>query len=218
MRELERIATKVRAALDRLDGARERAYRVSRDIVRRSADTIRAVHRSEFEAARSALDETNQAVRAMREAVAPHPQLAAAGFVQDAQKEHAEAQITYALIAGHEIPDPDEIGVAYAPYLNGAAEAVGELRRYVVDSIRLGRLDRSEAILNAMDDIYYALVTFDYPDAISLGLRRRTDAVRSIIEHTRADLTRALRQRQLQESMRALEERLGSSGDETRTA
>jgi translin len=214
LEQLDAIAAKARAALDDLDHARERAFVLSREIIRQSADTIRAIHRGEFEKARAALDQTNETVRAILSAVEPYPALTSAGFVQDAQKEHAEAQITYAIISGHELPDPDAIGVGYAPYLNGAAEAIGELRRHVVDIIRLGRLERSEDLLNAMDDIYYALVTFDYPDAISQGLRRRTDAVRSAIEYTRADLTRALRQSQLQDAMRALEARLGSGADD----
>lgn len=208
---LEEIADKVRAQLDRLDAAREKALAASRQIVRQSSDTIRAIHRGELKRARQALDATNALVRGIRGSLADLPELASVRFVQDAQKEHAEAQVTYALITGQELPDPEALGLDYAAFLNGMAEAIGELRRHIVDSIRLGKLDRSEELLMAMNDIYYALVTFDYPDALSQGLRRRTDGVRSMIEATRADLTRALRQQQLEDAMQRLERRLGPS-------
>ncbi|MFQ6132737.1 MAG: haloacid dehalogenase [Armatimonadota bacterium] len=210
MPSLEDIAAKVRAQLDRLDAAREQALPAARKVIRQSADTIRAIHRGELEQARQALDETNALVRATRSSLAGLPEIASARFVQDAEKEHAEAQVTYAVITGQELPDPEELGVDYAAFLNGMAEAIGEMRRHIVDSIRLGQLDRSEALLEAMNDIYYTLVTFDYPDALSQGLRRRTDGVRSLIEATRADLTRALRQHQLEHAMERLERRLGS--------
>lgn len=210
MATLDDIANKVRKRFDDLDLAREKVIAMSRKIVRESADTIRAIHRGEIEAARQRLSATNAKVREMHSHASTHPVIANAGFVTDAEKEHAEANVTLAYILGEALPDPDDLGVSEASYLNGMAEAIGELRRHIVDCIRLGRLEQSERILEAMNDIYYALVTFDYPDAISQGLRRRTDAVRSLIEATRADLTRALRQKHLEAAMQRLEGRLGA--------
>jgi translin len=204
----------VRAHLDQLDEVREHALAMCRRVVRESADTIRGIHRGETDGAEEALQKTNEAVRDLAARVEPHPELAYAGFVRDAAKEHAEAQITFAIITGRELPAPDEIGVSYAAYVNGAAEAIGELRRHVVDRIRAGELDEGEGALNAMNDIYYALVSLDYPDAMVHGLKRRTDAVRSTIEYTRSDLTRALRQDRLETAMKELESRLGASGEE----
>ena len=213
MPDIGEIIEGIRLHFDRLDEAREQTLAICRQIVRESADAIRAIHRGETEEAAAALRKTNEAVRELNARLQEYPQLARAGFVQDAQKEHAEAQITRAVIVGQEMPGPDDIGVGCAPYVNGAAEAIGELRRYIVDSIRLGRLDRGEYALNAMNDIYYALVSLDYPDAVLQGLKRRTDAVRSAIEHTRADLTRALRQERLEGAMQELEKRLGNPHD-----
>ncbi len=212
--DLDSIMEQVRAHFDQIDEVREHTLTICRQVIRESADTIRAVHRGETEQAVAALRKTNEAVRELTERLERYPQLIGAGFVRDAQKEHAEAQITHAIITGQELPAPDEIGVQCAAYVNGAAEAIGELRRYVVDSIRAGRLDRGEGALSAMNDIYYALVSLDYPDALVQGLKRRTDAVRSTIEYTRSDLTRALRQERLETAMQELEKRLGTAGDE----
>jgi len=214
MADLDSIMEQVRAHLDEVDSVREPTLAMCRQIVRESADTIRGIHRGETDRAAEALQKTNEAVRELTERLAQYPDLAGAGFVRDAQKEHAEAQITHAIITGQELPAPDEIGVNCSPYVNGAAEAIGELRRHVVDRIRAGDLERGEEALSAMNDIYYALVSLDYPDAMVHGLKRRTDAVRSTIEYTRSDLTRALRQDRLEVAMKDLERRLGTSGDE----
>jgi len=126
------------------------------------------------------------------------PQLINAGFIRDAQKEFAEGSITLALVTGKQLPDPDKLGVGFAAYLNGLGEAVGELRRYLLDSMRRGDLSRGEELLSVMDDIYSILVTMDFPDVITGGLRRTTDMVRGVLERTRSDLTLALRHKELE--------------------
>ncbi len=138
----------------------------------------------------------------------PHPDLFYTGYVQDAQKEYVEALATFSLITGEPMQSPGEIGVAAAAFLNGLAEAVGELRRYVLDLLRRGEVESCEHLLRTMDDIYSLLVTIDYPDALTGGLRRTTDATRGILERTRGDLTFALRQRDLEAALARLEGRL----------
>ncbi len=132
-----------------------------------------------------------------------------AGFVEDAQKEFAEASLTCALIQGRPLPLPDALHVEWAPYLNGLGESVGELRRYILDRLRQGKPEGCEVFLQAMDDIYLLLTTLDFPDAITGNLRRTTDAVRGILEKTRGDLTVMVGQMQLAQIMARLESRLG---------
>ena len=92
-----------------------------------------------------------------------------------------------------------------APYLNGMAEAIGELRRYILDSLRRNDVGRCEEFMDVMDDIYGVLVTVDFPEAVTGGLRRTTDAMRGVLERTRGDLTMALRQRDLVQQLATLE-------------
>lgn len=199
---LESIGERIRASLDARSAARDRALILSREIIRTCANTIRAAHRGELERAREMLRGAHEASRQMREELTDFPDLAAAGYVHDCQKELAEAAAFLALTSGADVPDPDELGVAYPAYLNGLAEAVGELRRYALDGMRIGDLQRAETTLATMDEIYYVLVTMDYPDALTGGLRRTTDAARGIIEKTRGELTTALRQEELREALR----------------
>lgn len=109
---------------------------------------------------------------------------------------------------GEPIPAPEELQLSDAAYLNGLGEAVGEMRRYVLDTIRKGDLSRSEEILTTMDDIYTVLVTMDFPDALTSGLRRTTDMVRGVLERTRSDLTLAIREKELADKLSHFEHSL----------
>lgn len=205
---LEHIDAWARSELEAKNQAREQALRASRELVRTCANTIRVVHRGEFEKARGMLDAARQLSDSLIRDLQRYPDLFYAGYVQDAQKEYVEAEMTCAIIRGLERPLPESLGVAVAPFLNGLAESVGELRRYILDQLRQGDLSRAEEILSTMDEIYGLLVSLDYPDALTGGLRRSTDGVRAIMERTRGDLTFALRQEQLEGSLRRAEQRI----------
>lgn len=207
--ELEKICDKIRANFDLKDAARERGLSLSREVIRNSANAIRSVHRGEYDDARKLLAQNTALLAEVDQELGPHPDIYHAGFVHDAQKEYAEGMITLSLIHHEPLPEPDELKVGYAAYLGGLGEAVGELRRHILDQMRHQQAGWGEELLTAMDDIYYLLVSFDYPAAISAGLRRTTDVMRSIIEKTRGDLTNAIRQQQLEEKMQRIEQRLG---------
>ena len=203
--EIERWA---RTELETKNAAREQALSHSRELTRTCANTIRAVHRRDFAQAEILLSAARELSERLARNLAPYPDLFYTGYVQDAQKEYVEATATLALISGAPMPAPEALGVAAAPFLNGLAEAAGELRRFVLDKLRRGEIDGSETLLQQMDDIYSLLVTIDYPDAITGGLRRTTDLARSILERTRGDLTFALRQQELEASLARVEQQI----------
>lgn len=207
--DLDHIESWARLELDQKNAAREQALAWSRQMVRSCANAIRAIHRRDIGQAETLLAEARALNARIEDTVADMGDIRWAGYVQDAQKELVEALATMALIRGEPLPDPTTLGIAAAPFLNGLAEAVGELRRYVLDQLRRGETSGSEELLAAMDDIYSLLVTVDYPDALTGGLRRSTDNTRGILEKTRGDLTVALRQEALQEALAAAEKRLG---------
>lgn len=199
--DLESIGQDLRDHLDAKNRARELAYPLCRKSIRLSANAIRAVHRDEKQEAESLMDEVRLNLDEAAAALADHPDVRFAGFFHDAAKEYAEARITHALVFGLPVPGPKEIRVEPAAYLNGLGEAIGELRRHLLDLMRRDELARSEQLLESMDDIYYLLISMDYPDAITGGLRRTTDVARSIIERTRGDLTTTLIQAKLMHSL-----------------
>jgi len=205
---LDRIAEQQLEKLTVKNRVRDEALLSSRTLIRYCADAIRAAHREEWDAARALLATARDAAEELRHTVADHPDIYYAGYTQDAMKEFAEASITYAIIRDEPLPEPEALGVETAAYLNGMGEAAGELRRRALDIMRHGRLEECERILTAMDDIYTVLITVDFPDALTGGLRRTTDMVRGVLERTRGDLTMAMRQETLRQALDDFEARL----------
>jgi len=199
---LDSIAARIRDSFSAKDAAREKVLPLCRESIRHCSKAIRAVHRQEFDPAKVLLQSARNLLDEARQAVTTDNELGRAGFLRDAQKEFAEGSIVLALVTGKRAPDPDELGVDSVAYLHGLGEAVGELRRYLLDSMRKGDLSRGEEFLSAMDDIYNILVTIDFPDAITGGLRRTTDMVRGVLERTRSDLTLAISQKELEKKIK----------------
>jgi translin len=208
MHKLESIAEELRHEFDDQTAARDKALTQARALTRECALAIRAVHRDETEVMQGHLDEAGRLAVGLRTDLAAYPDLYHSGYTQDALKEYAEANITCALIRHQPLPTPQELGVVPHTYLNGLSEAVGELRRHILDILRHGYSDEVEILLGHMDEIFSILVTMDYPDAITYGLRRQTDVARSIIERTRGDVTYSMRGEHLERSISRLVKQL----------
>jgi translin len=207
MDNLTEITEGCRAVLETKNAERERLINTSRVLIRHCANTIRAIHRQEWDNARDLLTTAAQTAEAMRATSTVHPDLYHAGYTQDSLKEYVEAAATFAIVRGEHLPTPTDLIVEVSTYLNGLAEAASELRRYILDILRHDHSDEAERLLAAMDAIYDILVTFDFPDAVSGGLRHRTDNVRGVLERTRGDMTLSLRQQRLQAALDRAEQR-----------
>jgi translin len=201
------ITEKARKIFDERTAARDRALTQARQLTRLCAHTIRAIHRNESQSAHELLAEAHLLVQQIQKDLSGFPDLYFAGYTQDAIKEFSEASLTCAIIENSPWPTPEDLEIEYNTYINGLAECIGELRRRCLDILRQGYSEDAERLLTAMDDIYDFLVTMDYPDAVTNGLRRQTDLVRGIIERTRADLTMSLREQHLQEALLGFEKR-----------
>ncbi len=202
---LESIADQIRQTFSAKDAAREKALPLCREVIRHCSQAIRALHRQEFDQAEKRLQSARNLLNQAKQAVIACSELSNTNFIRDAQKEFAEGSITLALVTGKPPPDPDELGIDPAAYLNGLGEATGELRRYLLDSMRRGDLSQGEGLLSAMDDVYSILITIDFPDAITGGLRRTTDMVRGVLERTRSDLTLIMSQNELENKLKKLQ-------------
>jgi translin len=208
MDDLDQTAEIIRQEFEQTNSARDQAYQASRSLIRLCARAIRAVHRDEWETAEALIAEAGAVADEMVAGVKDYPALYFAGYTQDALKEYVEANLTYALVRNRPLPRPEQLNAEYSTWLNGLAEAATELRRRILDIIRHGHSDEAERLLDAMDQIYSILVTFDFNDSITGGLRRRTDTVRAVLERTRGDITTSLRQAELEAALEALETRL----------
>ncbi len=198
---MEQITAGLHAQLEATHRVREQTLRLCRECIQHAAKTIRAVHRQERENAAACLEEAYYCLTRIREILAQHRELYYSGYVHDAQKEYVEAVFMLAIVETDRLPRPEDLLVEPAAYLNGIAEAASESRRHVLDLMRTGQMERAESVLQIMDDIYSTLINFDFPDAITSGLRRSTDSLRAVLERTRADLTLTLSLSRLEKAL-----------------
>jgi translin len=215
MQELEKIAEQIHKDFEAHTAARDQALTHARTLTRHCAQAIRAVHRDEKDVARQLLDDAGKLAEALRGSAQEYPNVYYAGYSQDALKEYAEANIVYALIDNGKLPTPQDLGLESATYLKGLSEAIGEMRRRCLDILRSGHSEEVERLLEHMNDIYAVLVTMDYPDAVTGGLRRLTDISRSLIERTRGDITVSVRQERLETQLRNVEKLLEKQASES---
>ena len=216
MHKLETIVDNIRQDFDARTAARDKALAQARQLTRSCSLAIRAVHRDDHDEMDANLTEAHKLAKTLTVDLQDHPDIFHAGYTQDALKEYAEAKITCALIQNQPLQTPEDLGVVNSTYLKGLSEVVGELRRRILDILRHGYSEEAERLLGYMDEIYSVLVTIDYPDAITYGLRRQTDIARSIIEKTRGDITFSLRGEHLERAIERLSDQL--NGEQTESS
>lgn len=209
MDKLEIIVEEIRAGFEAKSAVRDAALQRSRKLIRYCANAIRAAHRGDFAQAQELLATARDAAGEMVSDLGSYPDLYYAGYTQDALKEYVEAQVVYAFITSGELPPPAELGVEAPAYLKGLAEAASEMRRHSLDLMRQNKLSRAEELLGIMDDVYSQLITVDFSDSITGGLRRTTDMLRGVVGRTRGDLTTAIRQEMMREALQDFEARIG---------
>lgn len=206
--KLDAISNQIRLDFTAQDAAREKAIPLCREVIRYCSSTIRAVHRREMTQAKQLLAEARRLLDEIESHLSGCYDLQNTHFLWDAQKEYAEASAVLCLVTGEDLPSPIELAIDNAAYLNGLGEAANELRRYILDGLRIGDFSQGENLLLAMDNIYNILVTMDFPDGITGGLRRTTDILRSVMEKTRSDLTLSIQQKRLEYKLDSLNNKI----------
>ena len=205
---LANIVEAIREEFTTVNALRDETLNRSRSLIRLCAAAIRAIHRHEWQDAETMLAEARVAGAAMVDPLADYPMLYHAGYTQDALKELVEAHLVLAAVRGDDPPPAEALYVTGATYLRGMSEAATEMRRFVLDMMRRGQVVEAEPYLAFMDEVYSLLITVDFPDSITNGLRRNTDVLRTVLERTRGDLTMGIRQDQMRAALHAFESRL----------
>jgi len=204
----EEIVAGLRDQAQAMHEAREAGLTKCRLLIQTSAKCIRHVHRHQFEEAGKLLDQAKAIAAEARNALQPFGALYYAGYLHDAEKEMVEAAAVLAMVHDEPYPSAAELQVGIMAYLNGMGEAASEVRRYCLDEMRHGDLAKSEKILLHMETVYDDLITFDFADSMTGGLRRTCDALRAVIERTRSDLTQTVSQQELVRELKATRERM----------
>ncbi|NJE01050.1 haloacid dehalogenase [Thermococcus sp. JdF3] len=195
--ELKEIIAEIREVLDEKDSLREEALRLTREIVRMSGDTIKALHRGEVEEAEKRLRLVREKVEELRRKLKDHPDLYHAGYVQSAHQEFVEASLFFAYMTGEDYPSPGRLGVPHADYALGIGDFIGELRRHFLLLLLDGNLEEAERTYRTMEKTYEELMTLEYPKGL-VNVRGKQDQARNILERTLEDLMRAKLSRSLE--------------------
>jgi translin len=206
------LAENMVSIFDAKDRAREESLKLSREAIRFCSSAIRSIHRGDLAEAERLMDQAGAALRRIQELLLDHQDIRYAGFVDGAEQEYAEARSVYSITTAQRILTPEEIGVDPVNYLGGLGDTTGELRRHILNLIREGKPKEGEIFLDIMEEIYHLLMLFDYPDAVTRGLRRKGDLARSMLERTRGDLTNAIEMGKVEASLSALEDKLKEAG------
>lgn len=212
MSSLNGIAQEMLCRFDEKNTAREKSLQLCRESIRSCSASIRSVHRGQLEDAQRFVEEAKTKLEKVRNLLVDHPDVRYAGFYDDAEQEYAEARNVYSIIIDHKVLTPEETGIEQVNYLAGLGDVTGELRRHILDLIRKGKAQEGEYFMETMEEIFYLLMLFDYPDAITRGLRRKSDLARSMIERTRGDLTNAIEMGKVESSLRSIEDKFKESG------
>jgi len=210
--DLSKIVDDIRDELTTISALRDETLQVSRLLIRSCAHCIRAIHRHEWDEAEKLLAEARTQAEEMLSPIEQFPMLYYTGYTQDALKELVEASLVYAVVKKTAVPTPQALGVAGPTYLKGMSEAATEMRRFVLDLMRRNQIADAEPYLDFMDEVYTLLITVDFPDAVTMGLRRQTDVLRNVLERTRGDLTLGLRQDQMRNALERVETLLDAAG------
>lgn len=207
----ERQLSEIDAVLKAKDGNREKVITFSREIIRRSGSAVLAIHKGEWQAATDAIAEARSSLEGALEVCDGQQEFYYVGPMPQAFQEYAEANIVLALIRGMEAPSPQQLRVPVESYITGLADAVGEMRRHALDSLRRDDFAEAERSLRVMEESYTALKSLDFPRAVVPNLKRKVDVNRRLVEETRGDVTLALQGQRIRESIeRAMKGKEGS--------
>jgi len=201
MKNLDEIADRIQSRLDEKDTVREIAIKSSRAIIRISGSVIHSIHKKED--VRRMMGEAMDEAQRLRGLLEEHPEIWNSGLVEDAMQELSEAAIIMSIADDAPLPDPEELGVPMTAYLLGLADAIGELRRFTLESLRQGNTETATVFLEMMEDMFKVIMRFDYPDAL-VSIRRKQDIARSLLEKTRGELAVAVSSKMLGDKISAL--------------
>lgn len=185
MKNLDNIAKKIEKKLDDKEKLRETAIKQCRDIIRTCRKAISGIHGCKN--VDKELNEGLKIVIEVKKSLSDYPDLAKAGYIENASQELVEASCLLSILQGKPLPTPEELNVSYSSFLLGLGDVVGELRRTILDRLKKGDIEKADEIFEIMETIYNILMRFDYPSAL-VPIKKKQDIARQLIERTRGEM------------------------------
>ena len=193
---MKKIFSKIMNILDKFDEDREKILKKSRDITRDCSIAIKSIHREDNNTYQEKITKIKDDLKNLKELVNKNP-----GhfyrYLKTPEQEYVEAIALLSIIQKKAIPNHIELDIDALHYTLGLADVIGELRRHVLDNIRMSKREYLNEILDKMDELYTYLFSLDYPSGMTKDLRHKTDIARNIIERTRGDITLSIQMNKL---------------------
>ena len=187
MNNLEDIISKIQVYIDDKDSIRETSLKYARTVIIHCRKAIQLIHQHKMQQAEELIKKASATLAELYDVTKDHADLSKAGYVENAAQEFVEAQCFYNILHHEALPDPDAIQTTYTAYLMGLCDVVGELRRKALDMVLAGEQKDAQQYLVIMEDIYAAILRFDYPSSL-IPIKRKQDIARNLIEKTRGEL------------------------------
>ncbi len=205
MLPLKAVLKEIEKELQEKEKVRENAQKDVRKATSLSKQAILLIHQNRLKEARKLAERAKQIISKLNDLSATHPSIIYGGMFSAALQEYAEANIFLTLVNESRFVTPSEINVPSVDYVLGLADVIGELRRRALDALREGNVSKGEECLQLMDEIYIELMAMDESYMLVVGLRRKCDVARKIIEVTRGDVTQEMRRSQLENYLKRFE-------------
>jgi len=179
--------------LEKTNSKREFLIKNNRETVILCSQAIISIHKNDLNTAKKKIAKAKSELTKLKQKTSGD----LIRYIITPEQEFVEAVSLLAVIEGKEIPSVKSLNVSDESYILGLLDCIGELKRQVIDKIRVGDSKRATQLFNVMENLYLLLYPFASYDKIVKETRRKLDVNRMLVEETRSVLTEEIRRQEL---------------------
>ena len=184
---------KISKELERTNSSREFLIKNNRSVVINCSQAIISIHKKDLVTAKKKIKKAKEELTKLKQKAGGDLNR----YVLTPEQELVEAVSLLSIIEGKDIPSYKSLKISGESYILGLLDCIGELKRQVIDTIRVGNLKKAESLFDVMENLYLMLYPFATYDKIVKESRRKLDVNRSLVEDTRTILTEEIRRQEL---------------------
>ena len=179
--------------LEKTNSKREFLIKNNRETVILCSQAIVSIHKNDLNTAKKKIAKAKSELTKLKQKTSGD----LVRYIITPEQEFVEAVSLLAVIEGKEIPSVKSLNVSDESFILGLLDCIGELKRQVIDKIRVGDSKRATQLFDVMENLYLLLYPFASYDKIVKETRRKLDVNRMLVEETRSVLTEEIRRQEL---------------------
>jgi len=137
-------------------------------------------------------------------------------YLYIAEQEFVEASSLFSIVENSSIPSMKTLEVSDISYVMGLLDCIGEIKRMIIDKIRIEGTSNVHSLFELMDKIYGIIYPLAVYDNLMPGLRKKLDVSRILIENVRAIITEEKRRSIMIEKIQEFEKRINTLSENTK--